>query len=125
MNLLPIADYLEDGGFGSKSKSIFINQMPVNAKNAVLLRNPIEGTEIDHELPGYYKTYFEMTVRSADYQKGEQKALEISQYMNVSDALIGDMSVKYLRPCNLPVAYPLSDGDLIEFRVKFDIAFVV
>lgn len=124
MNLLPSAQLLEDARLGRQGKDIFINMIPAEAPQGLLLRNDLRGTEIDHELPGYYKAGFQLIARSPNYVDGQALietaivALTIAQPTQV-----GGQHFVYMRPRTLPVVFPLSKGSLLEFAVWIDCCF--
>lgn len=123
MNLLPLVEHLTKNKVGAPGKTLFINMIPIGAPSGVLLRNPLTGTKIDHELPGFYKTTFTVIVRSTDYEKGEVKTEEVASCLNLSETTIGDIHIKYCRPRSEPVPYPLSLGNLIEFAIEYDVCY--
>lgn len=125
MNLLPLTQKLEDDGLGVQGESIFINMIPAECPTGILLRNPLQGTPIDYELPGYYKTSFQLIVRTASYTDGEALINSAIESLTVVGKSIGDSFFHYSRPKTLPVSFPLSKGNLLEFSVNFDVAFVV
>lgn len=125
MNLMPMADILQNAGLGVQGETIFINRMPPTAQRAILLRSPLAGTKIDYELPGFYQTEFQLIARSHDFADGdafirEAMALLLIEY----ETSIDGVQINYCRPRTEPVTYPLSLGNLLEFSVGFDICFV-
>lgn len=125
MNLEPIAEYLEAQAAGTTGVDIFVYEMPHGVKSGVALLNSLSGTPIDHELPGYYKAPFQIVVRNPNYQAAEAKATEVMNLLTFERQVIGTMSFQYLRPNHLPVGYPRSDGDEVEFSINFSSCFVV
>jgi len=123
MNLLPIAQHIEDAGLGEQGKNLFINMIPAEAPIAILLRNPLQGTPIDYELPGFYRTKFKVIVRSSNYAAGDQLINDVCAVLTVVETQVGAMFVRYMRPVTMPVVFPLSKGNLLEFAVDFDIVF--
>jgi hypothetical protein len=124
MNLLPLAQRLEDAGIGIQGESVFINSIPAECPQGVLLRNKLQGTLIDHELPGYYKTSFQLIVRSTSYVGGEELIGQVFDALTVErPAQIGPMLFKFMRPKSLPAVFPLSKGNLLEFAADFEVAF--
>ena len=124
MNLMALVELLEDAGLGVKGETIFLNMMPVGARQAILLRSPLQGVPIDYELPNYYRAEFQLIVRSDNYAAGEALAAEVVSALTLTEQLVGDMRFTYCRPRTKPVSFPLSDGDLYEFSVPFDSNFV-
>lgn len=124
MNLMNLADLLEQKTIGKKAETIFLNMMPAECKLGILLRSPLTGTRIDHELPGYYKTKFQVIVRTPDYVKGEELIKKTVEALTIkNDTQVGGMLVRYMRPCHKPVPYPLSGGGFIEFNVSMETVF--
>lgn len=123
MNLLPLAEKLEADGVGVMTDTIFINMIPVEAPTGVLLRNPLQGTLIDYELPGFYKTTFKVICRAPNYAEGEALIQAVFDSLTVIEAQVGPMYVKHMRPRTKPVVFPLSKGNLLEFSADFDVCF--
>lgn len=123
MNLLPLATELQNKKIGTMGKSVFINMLPIDASLAVLLRNSLSGTEIDYELPGYFRTEFQMIVRAGSYPAGEALIDKASKALTFNGVQLGNMHFNYSRPRTEPVVYPLSEGNLLEFSVYFDVSF--
>ncbi|MCL2874774.1 MAG: minor capsid protein [Betaproteobacteria bacterium] len=123
MNLLPLAERLEKEGVGIMAETIFINMIPADAPEGVLLRNKLRGTDIDYELPGYYRTAFQVIVRATTYTAGEALIQRVFDALAVTESQIGPMYFKFMRPKTKPVVYPLSKGSLLEFSADFAVAF--
>lgn len=123
MNLLPLAEKLEADGVGVMTDTIFINMIPAEAPTGVLLRNPLQGTQIDYELPGFYKTEFKVIARATTYPEGEALIQAVFDSLTVIEAQVGPMYVKHMRPRTKPVVFPLSKGNLLEFSADFDVCF--
>lgn len=124
MNALPLINRLVAQSVGVVGKSLFLSMMPTECQLGVLLRPPLTGTQIDHELPGYYKTTLQVIARSHDYEEGlalVNKAVKALTIKN--DTQLQSLFVRYLRPCHKPVSFPLSEGNFIEFSVKMEICF--
>ena len=124
--LLDLAQKLEDDGVGTtigREKNIFISTVPEIASRAILLQDNELGTPIDHEIDTFYKTEFEVTVREKDYVSGEEKSLAVSESLNVLQSTIGSLFVYYVRPRHLPLSFPVSSGDYVEWLITFDICF--
>jgi len=126
MKLESVAEFLEDEGFGRRGTDIFAYHMPEEATTGILLLNPLSGTQIQHDLPGYRKGMFMVVVRAADYQTGFALCSEISALLNMAETdKLADVLVKYIRPQHDPVVYPNSTGDNLEFAVAFETAYVL
>lgn len=124
MDLMPIIEHLESEGVGTVGETLFANFMPKDATNAVMIRLPLRGVEVDPNLPGYYKSRLTMVVRATEFVSGTEKAYEAMRAVTLFDTDLGEMYVKQMYPCSLPTPYPLSDGNLYEIQVSVDIVFV-
>lgn len=125
MNLLPLATRLHTLKVGIKEKTLFLHMMPAGATQAILLRSPLAGTAINHELPGFYRGEFQVIVRAADPVEGEKLMKKVVAALTLEPgAVVGAQTFNYCRPRTQPVAFPLSDGALIELSVQMDACFV-
>lgn len=126
MNLMPLADLLEDAGFGVKAKSIFLNMMPPEAKFGILFKNRLTGTKIDYELPGYYQTKFGLVIRGTNYSIGEPGEIvdQIISALTLGPCRLGNMTVNYIRPVYHPVVFPLSNANVLEWNTEFKACYV-
>ncbi|MPQ56301.1 minor capsid protein [Duganella sp. FT27W] len=126
MNLLPLAAILSSAKLGIEGETLFVDMMPADAGNAVLLRNPLTGTKINHELPGYFKTEFQVIVRATLGGYGEGLALmeQVVEAFTMEETAVANMHFNYCRPRTTPVVFPLSEGNILEFNVMFDCCFV-
>jgi hypothetical protein len=124
MNLLPVAQKLQDASLGVMGKTIFINMIPAEAPRGLLLRNDLRGTDIDYELPGYYRTMFQLIARGASYADTEALLKSAITALTIkTPTALGTMRFSYLRPDRLPVVYPLSKGSLLEYAVNMECCF--
>ena len=123
MNLLPLATELQTKKIGTMGKTIFINMLPIDVPVGVLLRNSLNGTEIDYELPGYFRTEFQVIVRASSYPAGEALMEKVFNTLTFNDRQLGNMHFNYMRPHTEPAVFPLSDGNLLEFSARFDVSF--
>lgn len=126
MNLMPLANRLQDAGLGVKGTNLFIGMLPAAAERATLLRNPLQGTPIDYELPGFYKTQFQLIVRvpAGFYVDGETLIGQVIASLTLTEQQVEDHFFNYCRPRTEPVVYPLSNGNMLEFATMFDCCFV-
>ena len=125
MNLKPLTQMLNTMRLGKLSKTLFMQMMPASCREGILLRAPLTGTTINHELPGFYKGEFQMIVRSTSYEDGEDLAKKVVAALTIelTGTVVGSQTFNYCRPRTLPVAFPLSVGDLIEYNVTFDACY--
>jgi len=123
VNLLTFVDRLTERGIGVAGESIFINNMPVNCKKGILLRGPSTGTAINHELPGYYKTHFQLIVRAGNEVSADTLMKSAVSALSLKNFDLAGMHVNYCRPRTKPILFPLSQGGIIEATVNMDICF--
>jgi hypothetical protein len=125
MNILPLTQRLEDQGVGAQGKTIFAYMMPAAATSAVMVRNELAGTRINHQLPGYFKTRIQVIARGPNYQAAEKLMKQAVDALTLPAGTVLDtMTFNFCRPETLPVAFPLSTGNLIEFNAYFEVCFV-
>ena len=124
MDMMPIANKLQSLNLGEQGKTLFINFMPMECKNGILLRSPLSGTQIDHELPGYYKTEFNVIVRGHDYMAAAAKMQQVMTALCIFETTLDGVQFKYVRPKTLPVTFPVSEGNFFEIQVGFDANYV-
>lgn len=127
MNLVPIAKRLDTRGVGKRtgsSQNIFVHHFPEQKTVGILLRQSAMGTPIDHNLPGYFRSKFQLIARATSYEEGRALAQLASDELTMLNIALDDgMYMKQCLPTNQPVAFPSSKGDLLEFSVNFDVAF--
>ena len=123
MKLMPLLELLQMNGLGAAGTDLFLNMMPSTVTRATMLREPLTGTEINYELPEYYETEFQVIVRSPDYEDGLRLINDVVKAMTLEEEWVEDMYFRYCRPKAKPVAFPISDGALIEYTVKMCACF--
>lgn len=122
MNLEHLAKILETAQIGVANSDIYIDFMPATAKTGVLLRLPLTGVRTDWHLPNHYKTGVQAIVRAQKHATGSviaakvYKALTLTQKTAFANPA---MIVQHLLPEHLPVVYPRSDGNGIEWSLNF------
>jgi hypothetical protein len=124
MMLEPIAERLELQGLGVQGHDIFINFMPAEA-TGLLLRYPVGGMGIDHDLPGYRKGSFQLIARGKEFEETKTLINQAVLALEMAEADLTGMRVKYMRPRHDPFTFPPSVGNNIEFVVNVDCAYVI
>jgi hypothetical protein len=130
MNVLPLVQRLVEQGVGKMGTNLFAYMFPAGATSAVLVRNDINGTKIDYELPGYYRTRVQVIAREATYLKASAlmdktlAALTLDPGTVLEDGATR-MTFNHCRPEAMPAVFPLTGGNLIEFNVYLDVCFVL
>jgi len=128
-----IAKLLQDNGAGKIGSTIFLHFMPVECKKGVLIKEPLAGMQTNNELPGFYKTRFQIIVRAPTQTEGDalvkiiQKAILMKQersfYEPGSNAFA--MKVLHCLPDSLPIRFPRLEGNEIEWSLNYQISFVI
>lgn len=124
MDMLPIADRLEAQGVGIQGKTIFINLMPIECTEGILLRSPLAGTRVDAELPSFYRSSFSVIVRGYDYEAAHSLMKDAMQALTFLDTEVDDIFIKYVRPATLPIVFPVSVANFYEIKVEFEICYI-
>ncbi|MGQ1580357.1 phage tail terminator protein (plasmid) [Acinetobacter baumannii] len=76
--------------------------MPISVTNGILLRNPINGTKIDHELKGHYNTEFKVIVRTTNYETGYKLMKKVFKLLTLDNHFVEGMHIKQCYPDNEP-----------------------
>lgn len=128
MNLGGFVKILEDAGLGTAGKDIFLFELPADVPEGILIRLPLTGVKVHHEIPGYHTTEIQVIVRSQKQSVGHAKADRVmaaltSYHRIVTDPETGEeIEVKQMLPETLPIRYPRSDGNGIEWSINFKTA---
>ncbi|UBM12759.1 minor capsid protein [Cupriavidus metallidurans] len=121
-----LANKLEEAGFGKKGKDIFINSMPVQCHEGLLVRQTWEGLELDWELPGTHTGGIALISRASKFPKANDLASRAADALTVTSAVeIDDILLHYARPATSPIPYPQTDGGYVECATRIDLCFVV
>lgn len=126
--LVDLATHLAANGCGKivgSDKNIFVNHMPASVKKGILVRVDYQGIPVDHELPGYFKTSFQVIVRNPDYVEGQTLADKVCVILNKERAVVGSMQLHYIYPAERPFVFPASEGDYLEFSTVFDACYLL
>lgn len=127
MNLMPLVDRLEaDPNLTLvPGEDLFLMTYPAETTLGLLMRPSLVGAQISHELPGYLKFPFQAIVRSRNYASGEELAAAVHKALTIRErTTVGEWTVNYIRPRSVPVAFPISAGEIIEFNTTFDACIV-
>jgi hypothetical protein len=126
MNLMPLANLLQDEGVGVQGETLFVNMLPISTEFGTLLRSPLTGTKINHELPGFFQADFQVVVRApaSQYAAGEALIEQVVQALTMNERQVENQFFNYCRPRTEPAVFPLSKGNLLEFAVQMDCCFV-
>lgn len=128
MKLESIAEKLEQAAVGTRGQKVFVNHMPPAITVGVLLREPFGGTLIDHELPGFRKTSFQMIVRSNNDMAAALVLMAAACAAIVTEAETlypQGVFIKYLRQRHEPLRFPITPGNALELLVNIDVCYVL
>jgi hypothetical protein len=126
-----LADILADAGIGAPGQDIYEEEMPADVRAGVLIKLPLQGVPIDHELPGYFRGAVQVIVRAQKVDTGDRLAKQVMDALTLSERTFLDaqgnevMHVNYLRPRTLPIVYPRSDGNGKEWSINLDASYVL
>lgn len=130
MNLELLAKVLQDAGIGAISTDIFVHAMPAETKQGVMLRNPLAGTKVDIGLPGYYRSTLQAIVRDIGHADGDLKAKAVIAALTMFNRAFRDdlgnllMKVNHIYPEQLPIVYPHTPSNAIEWSLNFVTSYV-
>jgi hypothetical protein len=130
MKLEILAKVLEDAGIGTIGETIFVHRMDAETNVGILLRNPLDGTPVDPNLPGYYRSKLQAIVRHTTQQAGDEltgrvgKALKMfnRRFTGPGGELV--MKINHIFPSQLPITYPRLPGQGIEWSLNFTTSYV-
>ena len=131
MRLDIIAGLIQTAGLGVMGQNIFIHRMGAEVVEGILLKLPIDGITTDFDLPGYYKTTFQVIVRARLQADGDTLAKALTELLTIystdyNDPTSGNfaLQIKQMFPAKLPIVYPRSDGQGIEWSLNLYACYV-
>lgn len=122
MELKSFVGVLERAKVGKEGKSLFLYQMPA-VEFGILIREETTGTRVDYELPGYFRSSFQITVRDTEYYAAKKKIEQAINALRMQRVYLDEMFVNFCRPETQPVAFQMNNGQQVEFSVKMEICF--
>jgi hypothetical protein len=125
MNLTILTDYLQAEGVGTNGVDLFAHRMPFECQKGVLLRLPLDGIQRDPQLPGYFKTEgLQAIIRDIDQAAGEIKAQRVMDALDLMNHQFEGLKINRIFARTLPVVYPRSDGQELEWSITFFASYV-
>lgn len=124
MNLEIIFNHLEAKGLGAEGSDLFLHNMPPHVETGILIKENLNGTMINHELPGYYRTSFKVIARSSNYTAASDLMNEVSRALSFKDKTLEGTYFQFVRPMTRPLSYRVSDSNNFEVAVQFEVACV-
>lgn len=124
MNMLMVAaEMIQEAGLGEVGFDLFIGTIPADVTRGVMLRAPLNPTDIDEGMRDFYDTEFQVIVRDTDPAAGFERADRISKVLRAYRVERSGLSIAWLRRKSLPVQYPKGDMDDIETSVRFHVGY--
>lgn len=131
MKLDLIAQLLADAGLGTIGVDIFAHSMPADCEKGIMLRNPLDGVPVNAYLPGYYRTKLQAIVRAPTFAEGDELSKRAGALLKMFNRRFTDqagnlvLKVNHIYPEKLPINYPRSPGQGIEFSLNFHACYVM
>lgn len=123
-HLIALAAIIEQTGIAKTGKSLFLLTMPAKAQNAVMIRGPQSGDPIDWEQPGVIDTEFLLVLRHQDEITAYNNCLLLSAALTMRRVTLSNgMYVIRCEPKTMPISYPRSEADTLEWAVRFAITW--
>lgn len=122
MDTKPVAQFLEDEGFGNLGVNIFRDNMPAKAIPALLVTQQT-ADRIHPDVDCYAIGVFEVVAREKTFDAARATLNSVTDVMNGGKTL-GNMRFLHLRALNTPLVYPVTDADQVEASVLFEFRFI-
>jgi minor capsid protein len=130
MKLEYLAQVLQDAGLGTIGTDIFVDYMPAEVTKGVVLKNPLAGTPVDPNLPDYYRTRLQAIVRAPTRDVGNELSDRVGKALKMFNRKFYDlngklaMQINHIYPAQLPIVYPYTPGNVIEWSLNFVTSYV-
>lgn len=126
MKLSAVAEILITEGIATPGKDLYIYGMPEGTQKGVLLTDDTDSpTEVDEDIPKLKKSDFRAIVRGNDYEEAMALATRVSKALNKYNYEASNgLKFLRLRPTYDPIAYPVSESDVIEVSVNLWTAYI-
>ena len=126
MKLKAVAEILANAGIATPGVDLYIYAMPEPQQEGIILVDDTDSpTEIDEYIPKLKKSDFRAIIRGKDYDTAMELALTVQQALNKYNYEASN-GLKFLRlkPTYDPIAYPVSESDVIEVSVNLWTAYI-
>lgn len=124
-HLYVAADLIETAGLAEIGTDLFVNSMPADVHSGVMLRDPLNGADLDEGMGDYVKHEFQVIVRNPDPEAAWQLAKAIGEVLRVDSHSSTDVFILKMAPLSLPVSYPKMDSDEMETSLRMRVAFAL
>ena len=119
-----IAQILQTAGLGVLGTNIFVGFIPDGIEGILIIDDPY-GVPIDHNLPGYFSQgEFQIVTRNKNLEDAKNLAYNVMDTLNInSRTVIGEVTVNFIRPNTLPIAFPRSGVNVNDYSISFEINY--
>lgn len=126
MKLKAVAEILATEGIATPGKDLYIYTMPESTQYGVVVVDDTDSpTEIDEYIPKLKKSDFRAIVRGNDYDEAMALAARVQGALNKYNYEASNgLKFLRLRPTYDPIAYPVSESDVIEVSVNLWTAYI-
>lgn len=119
-------------GLAVAGQTLFLDEMASDVSIGVMLKSPLSGIDVDHNLPNYYKPNLQVIVRHNDPVDGDRLANQVLAALTVetpehyaANAERGAVQINMFVPRKLPIRYPRLTGGGIEWSLQFITSFSI
>lgn len=124
-HLYVAASLIEAAGLAEIGVSLFVNTMPADVHQGVMLRDPLHGAELDEGMDGFVHHQFQIIVRDADPEAAWNTTKAVAAALKVSDLTADGIYILKMFPLSMPASYPKMDSDELETSVRMRVAFAL
>jgi hypothetical protein len=121
---------IQDAGLAVAGQTLFRNNMPADVMIGVMTRVPLEGLQVDANMPGRHKGRMQVITRHTDPVLGAKLSADVTKVLQVqamerydATAERGRASISLFYPETLPIQFPRLDGGGLEFSQHFKVVF--
>lgn len=128
MKLELLAGHIETLGLGTIGKDLFVHHMNGDVRQGILLRVPLSGVPIDHELPDYFRAEVQVIVRAQNQAAGSTLAARLLRELSLYKVTLTDgvttLTINQMLPKTKPIVYPRSESNGMEWSINFACSYV-
>lgn len=126
MILEAVATVITDAKLGVLGKTLFLHHMPETCVQGIVLREPLDGIPTDNYKPGFHNGWYQVIVRDRSHPSGRDLADKLFTLLEFYDRTFTAQGVKIIQSYsrNLPIVYPRTPDNLLEWSIRFDTQFV-
>ena len=121
--LMTAAAMIQEAGLGEVGIDVYVGTIPADVIKGVMLRAPLDPTEVDEGMQDFYDTQFQIIVRDTDPAAGFDRADKISKALRTFRLERDGLSISWMRRKSLPIQYPKGEADDIETSVRMQVGY--